>query len=170
MTYFLRLRSGQPGRLDQRFGPLPAQSPAGGAGRRGPGKGAGAALAGPRAPGASPCGPPAPHAAGPRTPAGPGAAHELMRPRVPHELLPLLNHLPAALLLFLDDHLDGGGRVPRRAGAAEKPGCGALKPPHTHQNARGAKTAETRETPLRCAAAANSGVQGHAPRGAGRAA
>lgn len=47
-------------------------------------------------------------------PAGPGAPHELVRPRIPHELLPLLNHLPAALLLFLDDHLGGTGRVPAR--------------------------------------------------------
>lgn len=58
----------------------------------------------------------------PRTPAGPGAPHELVRPRVPHELLPLLNHLPAALLLFLDDHLGGTGRVPVRCGGLRRSG------------------------------------------------
>lgn len=55
-------------------------------------------------------------------PAGPGAPHELVRPRVPHELLPLLNHLPAALLLFLDDHLGGTGRVPVRCGGLRRSG------------------------------------------------
>lgn len=87
-------------------------------GHRGPGEGAGAAQAGPRALGAPPSGPLPQPLARParRTPAGPRAAHELVRPRVPHELFPLLNHLPAALLLFLDDHLGGGRPVPRGAG------------------------------------------------------
>lgn len=97
-------------------GPLPIQNPTVGAGRQGPGRGAGATPAGPCAPKASPSGqlPSFPRQPAPRTPTGPGAPHELVRPRVPHELLPLLNHLPAALLLFLDDHLGGTGRVPAR--------------------------------------------------------
>lgn len=83
-----------------------------------------------------------------KSPAGPGAAHELVRPRVPHELLPLLNHLPAALLLFLDDHLGSRGPVPRRAGGCGKAGVRRTEAPlPTHPpHARGAKAAEARET------------------------
>lgn len=104
-------------------------------------------------------------------PAGPGAAHELVRPRVPHELLPLLNHLPAALLLFLDDHLGGGRRVPRGAESSGEAGVWrAEAPPSTHRNALGAKAAGERETPFRYAAAADSEVHRHALRVASSAA
>lgn len=104
-------------------------------------------------------------------PAGPGAAHELVRPRVPHELLPLLNHLPAALLLFLDDHLGGGGRGPRGAGGLRRSwGAVRCSPPPTYRDAPGAKAAGARETPFSYAAAANSGAHGHALRVAGNAA
>lgn len=58
-------------------------------------------------------------------PAGPCAAHKLVRPRVPHELLPLLNHLPAALLLFLDDHLGGAGLVRARGRGLRRSGGAA---------------------------------------------
>lgn len=132
MTYFLRLRSGQPGRLDRRLCPLPARSPAGGPDAGNPGRELGLRrrdlvipgrrLADP--PTLPPLALPAPH-----TPAGPGAAHELVRPRVPHELLPLFNHLPAALLLFLDDHLDGGVQVPRGAGGYEEAGVRRAEAP-----------------------------------------
>lgn len=105
-------------------------------------------------------------------PAGPSAAHELVRPRVPHELLPLLNHLPTALLLFLDDHLDDGGRVPRRAGGCGEAGVRRAEAPPPHAlECEGSKGSRGEgEPPLRYAAAANSGEHSHALRGAGSAA
>ena len=176
VTYFLRLRSGQPGRLDRRLGPLPARSPAGGPDAGNPGRELGLRrrdlvlpgrrLAKTTPPTLPPLALPAPH-----TPAGPGAAHELVRPRVPHELLPLLTPLPAALLLFLDDHLDGGVQVPRGAGGYEEAGVRrAEAPSRTGTRGEQRQRAQGRPPPLRYAAAANSGAQGHTPWGAGGAA
>lgn len=165
VTYFLRLRSGQSGRLDRHS--VPSQPRARQGGRTpGTGEGSWGCAGGTSRPGASNSEPPPPclQRRAPRTPAGPCAAHELVRPRVPHELLPLLNHLPAALLLFLDDHLGvGAGGY----GEAEVP-CTEAFP--LHRNASGAKAAGTKETPFRYAAAANSQVHGHALRLASSAA
>lgn len=71
MTYFLRLRSGQPGRLDRRLGPLPARSPAGGPDAENPGRELGLSRRDLVLPGrrqADPPHPPAPRTAGPAYP------------------------------------------------------------------------------------------------------
>lgn len=65
VTYFLRLRSGRPGRLDRRFGPLPGRSPAGGPDAGDPGED-------PVPPGAEPRGPP------PRPTRGPPCVPQLV--------------------------------------------------------------------------------------------
>lgn len=122
--------------------PPPSSEPGRGAGRQGPGRGAGASLEGPCTLEASPrCLPQTP-----RTPADPSAAHELVRPRIPHELLPLLNHLPAALLLFLDDHLGRAGRVPRRGRGLQRSGGDTRRNP-SHTGTRGKRRRRGRGRP-----------------------
>lgn len=130
VTYFLRLRSGRPGRLDRRFDPLPAWSLAGGPDARDPGRQLELSRRD-----LVPLG---------RRPADfhPPLARD--RPRVP-QLVPVRpmnwcvlgfhtnsfhssTTCPQLFFSFCMTILAAGGESRAVWGAAEKLGCGALKP------------------------------------------
>lgn len=132
VTYFLRLRSGRPGRLDRRFGPLPGQSPAGGPDAGDPGRELGPSRRDPLPPRpASPGGPP------PRPSRGPPCVPQLVPVR-PMNWCVLGFHTnsfhssttcPQLFFSFWMTILAAGGESRAGLGAAEKLGCGAQKPP-----------------------------------------
>lgn len=165
MTYFLRLRSSQSGRLDRRFGPLPTQSTAGRSNAENPGRELGQRGRELLAPGPPPANPyPLPYGDQPRVPQ--------LVPVRPMNWCVLGFHTnsfhssttcPQLFFSFWVTILAAGDESRVGRGATEKLGCGALKhPPPTHRNALGAKAAGERETPFRYAATANSEVHGHA--------
>ena len=145
MTYFLRLRSGQPGRLDRRLGPLPARSPAGGPDAGTPGTELGLRRRDLVLPGRRQADPPASR-----------PSHG--RPRIP-QLVPVRpmnwcvlgfhtnsfhssTTCPQLFFSFWMTILTAGGKSRAGRGTMEKPGCGALKPTsrtgtHGEQRQRG---------------------------------